>query len=389
VNRGNELEQTNISSYVGLYVHIPFCKTKCIYCDFNCYAGKNALIPDYVLALGKELVTYSDQGLVARTLYMGGGTPSLLSPSQVLYIVGTARDYLRLIDGAEITMEANPGTVSEQYFRDVLAVGVNRISIGIQSFKDDDLRRLARHHTVEEALEAYRAARAAGFENISVDLIYGLPFQTLDDWRHNLSRVVDIEPDHISLYALTVEEGTPLYRLISRGKLPSPDDDLMADMYELAQEVLEKAGYIHYEISNWCIPGKQSKHNMIYWREEPFIGAGAGAYGFLNSVRYYNELLPSKYISLINNGQSPIVWQEELSVPIERSEYVILHLRLAEGVNAEEFQSRYGQSLQSFLSGKIDDVAGLGLVEWKDNYFRLTPKGRLLSNEVFVRILPD
>ncbi len=389
MNRGNELEQTNKPSYVGLYVHIPFCRTKCIYCDFNCYAGKNALIPDYVLALSKELVTYSNQGLAAKTLYMGGGTPSLLSPSQVECIISTAHDYLRLFDDAEITMEANPGTVDEQYLRAILALGVNRVSIGIQSFKDDDLRRLARHHTVEDALEAYSAARAAGFENISVDLIYGLPFQTLDDWRLNLSRVIDIEPDHLSLYALTVEEGTPLHKLISRGKLPSPDDDLMADMYELAQEVLEKAGYIHYEISNWCRPGKQAKHNMIYWREEPFIGAGAGAYGFLNGVRYYNELLPSKYISLINNGQSPIFWQEELSAPIERSEYVILHLRLAEGVNAEDFQLRYGQSLRSFLSGKIDDVAGLGLVEWKDNYFRLTSKGRLLSNEVFVRILPD
>ncbi|MDQ3856411.1 MAG: radical SAM family heme chaperone HemW [Chloroflexota bacterium] len=376
------------SPHAGLYVHIPFCRTKCSYCDFNCYAGQNHLIPAYVEALRAELRLYAELGWRARTLYFGGGTPSLLQPAQVAAVVRTARSELRL-GSTEVTLEANPGTVDAGYFSALLETGVNRVSVGVQSFRDSDLKPLARHHTAQEAREAFLAAREVGVPSLSLDLIYGLPRQTLAAWEHNVWEALALEPEHISLYALQIEEGTPLARQVAQGRVEPVDDDLMADMYERAHELISAAGLRRYELSSWVLPGRESQHNRIYWRNEQYIGAGAGAHGYLSGIRYSNERLPSRYIECLRTGSSSEVEREEIGPELERAETVILGLRLEEGVSDGEFRERYGRSLDSVFGSALDEMLEYGLLTRADGRIQLTDRGRLLSNEVFQRLLPD
>ncbi len=372
----------------GLYVHIPFCRTKCVYCDFTCYAGQNHLIPPYVAALCRELEMYGERNWRATTLYLGGGTPSLLSEGQVAAIVDTARTALDFNPG-EVTLEANPGSVNEDYFRELLDVGVNRVSVGIQSFHDADLKRLARHHSVADAVEAFTSARSAGVPDISLDLIYGLPGQSLAAWRDNLEQAMALEPEHVSLYGLVVEEGTPLARQVARGKVSPPDDDLMADMYELAHEVISTSGLVRYEVSNWALPGHEARHNLVYWNNQPYIGAGAGAHGYLDGCRYSNELLPARYIRRVEQGELSAVEREPISHDLERAETVILGLRLDAGVSAAAFRARYGEDMVDCYGAVIAEMEHLGLLEWRGERLHLTERGRLLSNEVFQRLLPE
>jgi len=372
----------------GLYIHIPFCRTKCVYCDFNCYAGQNHLIAPYVTALCRELEIYGERNWRATTLYLGGGTPSLLSAEQVIAIVDTARRALEFSPG-EVTLEANPGSVDEEYFRRLLGAGVNRVSIGIQSFRDADLKRLARHHSVSEAVEAFASARAAGVSDISLDLIYGLPEQSLALWRENLDRAMDLAPEHVSLYGLVVEEGTPLARMVARGTVPPPDDDLMADMYELAHEVITAAGLVRYEVSNWALPGHEAQHNLVYWNNRPYIGAGAGAHGYLDGGRYSNEILPARYIRCLEQGQLSEVEREPISPALERAETLILGLRRDAGVSTAGFKARYGDNIAARYGPVIADMEDLDLLVWRGERLHLTERGRLLSNEVFQRLLPE
>lgn len=371
----------------GLYVHIPFCRTKCVYCDFNCYAGQSRLIPQYVDALLTELRAYARLGLKAKTLYLGGGTPSLLTVDQVGRIRRCGEDELGLSSG-EVTLEANPGTVTEEYFRGLRSVGVNRLSIGVQSFRDEDLRRLARHHSAADAEAAYAAARRAGFENISLDLIYGLPWQTVADWERNLLRALELHPEHVSLYALTVEEGTPLARLVERGRVPAPDDDLMADMYLLAHQMLESGGLGRYEISNWAIAGRESRHNLVYWQDEPFVGVGAGAHGYLARHRYSNELVPAGYIEVVGTGELSIAQSEPVHPALERAEAVMLGLRLDAGLSCRAYEARFGEPLGERFGPQLREAEGYGLLTWELDTLRLTDRGRLLSNELFQNLLP-
>ncbi|MDQ3328667.1 MAG: radical SAM family heme chaperone HemW [Chloroflexota bacterium] len=372
----------------GLYVHIPFCRSKCVYCDFNCYAGQNHLIAPYVAALCRELELYGERNWRATTLYLGGGTPSLLSPEQVAAIVHTARTALEFRSG-EVTLEANPGSVDEEYFLAVLGAGVNRVSIGIQSFRDADLKRLARHHSVSDAVQAFASARAAGVPDISLDLIYGLPDQSLANWRENLDRAMDLAPEHVSLYGLVVEEGTPMARMVARGKMPAPDDDLMADMYELAHEVITCAGLVRYEVSNWALPGHEARHNLVYWNNLPYIGAGAGAHGYLYGGRYSNELLPAHYIRRLEQGCLSEVEREPITPALEQAETLILGLRLDAGVSTTKFEGRYGVDLKTRYGAVVAEMEHLGLLAWRGKRLHLTETGRLLSNEVFQRLLPE
>lgn len=371
----------------GLYVHIPFCRTKCTYCDFNCYAGQNHLIAPYVEALQRELMLYGQQGWRAVTLYFGGGTPSLLTPEQVGSVIETARASLGLEDG-EITLEANPGSVDEEYFRRLLEVRCDRVSIGMQSFLDSDLKQLARHHTVEDAVEAFTSARRAGVRSISVDLIYGLPDQSLCAWEYNVHRALELGPEHVSLYGLVVEEGTPLARQVARGKVSPPDDDLMADMYERAHQLMSAAGLVRYEVSNWARTGHEAQHNLVYWHNRHYIGAGAGAHGYLDGARYSNELLPARYIKRLETGQLSEVERETLPPELERAETVILGLRLDVGVGRAEFFERFGQDPVDLYGGIFEEMEGAGLLVWNGDRLKLTERGRLLSNEVFQRLLP-
>ncbi len=288
-----------------------------------------------------------------------------------------------------MTLEANPGTVDEDYFIDVLRAGVNRLSLGVQTFVDGDLRRLGRRHTAQGARDALSAARSAGMRSVSLDLIYGLPGQSLDGWERNLEEALDLEPEHVSLYGLTIEEGTPLARQVARGIVEPPEDDLMAAMYENAHRRISSAGLHRYEVSNWSLPGHESRHNLVYWKNRPYIGAGAGAHGYLNQSRYSNELLPARYIARIADGTMSEVERETIGPALERSETVILGLRLDEGVSAGEYQDRYGRDLRLDYASVWSETEDLGLVRWHGDTACLTEKGRLLSNEVFERLLPE
>ncbi|MFN2225688.1 MAG: radical SAM family heme chaperone HemW, partial [Anaerolineae bacterium] len=259
---------------LGLYVHIPFCQSRCRYCDFNTYAGLEGLFETYVRALVRE-ITLAGTARVS-SVYIGGGTPTVLPLLSLIQILDAIQAGFDLAADAEVTIEANPGTVEAGTLAALRVRGVNRLSLGVQSFADGELRRLGRIHTAEQAAAGLAAARQAGFDNVSLDLIFGLPGQALADWRFSLECALALEPEHLSLYALSVEAGTPLARDIARGHLPMPDPDLAAEMYEMAAEVNAQAGYQHYEISNWARGwGRQCRHNLIYWRNEPYLGLGA------------------------------------------------------------------------------------------------------------------
>ena len=333
--------------------------------------------------------------LPAKTIYLGGGTPSLVPVAHVEKILHACHRAFVVASDAEITLEANPGTVDADKLRALHALGVNRLSIGVQSFDDAVLRRLNRGHTVADAVETYDLARRVGFDNVNLDFIYGLPLQTLNDWRATLERACALAPEHLSLYALKVEEGTGLDRQIKRGKYPAPDDDLAADMYELAEEMLGAAGYAQYEISNWARVGtrhvspRQSRHNLTYWRNEPYLGFGAGAHSSFGGERYWNVLSPLEYIQYMERGESAVAGREEIRRELEMAETMILGLRLNEGIAFDAFAARYGENAREKYGRTLREIRELGLVELSEERVRLTPRGRLLSNQVFWRFLPD
>ncbi|MBI4499177.1 MAG: radical SAM family heme chaperone HemW [Chloroflexi bacterium] len=408
---------------IGLYLHIPFCEKKCHYCDFNTYAGMDALIPRYVEALiaevtrwgvalaGGQLPGTGPERAPARTVFFGGGTPSLLTPEQVAAILSACRRAFLLAEDAEVSLEANPGTLSVDLLRGFREAGVNRLSMGVQSFHDDELRWLGRIHSVAEVLASFERARAAGFANINLDLIYGLPRQSLDRWQESLRRALALRPEHLSCYALTVEEGTPLGRWVDQGRVPLPDPDLAADMYLATEEGLAAAGYEHYEISNWALPDRACRHNLIYWRNTPFLGCGAGAHSYLGGWRFADIRLPNHYIravaclaetalpdlSLAVQGEplaeealrrvAPVAMVEPIPPAVARGETMMLNLRLAEGVDPADFARRFGCTLEETYGPVLAELEGYGLLEWHEGRLRLSGRGRLLSNEVFVRFL--
>lgn len=398
---------------LSLYVHIPFCRARCPYCDFNTYAGRDDLILPYLRALAAEAELWS-QALAASdldfsvvTLYFGGGTPSLLSPSQIGGMLMTLRGLFSVPSGAEISMEANPGTVTYTKLKELHRRGVNRLSIGVQSFDDRLLKVLGRQHSAAQAQAAYQGARRAAFSNVNLDLIYGIPAQSLIDWSAELQKAVSLEPEHLSLYPLTVEEGTPMAQWMAEGRMASPDPDLAADMYEMAEERLAKAGYRHYEISNWARPGKECAHNLTYWRNQPYLGLGAGAHSCLAGCRFSNLRLPQSYIERLRDGEpagllanltpaGDALWQnmpwqrsaleaiEPITPEVRRAETLIMGLRLEEGVNL----SKLASPLPYRYQGAIAELAAVGLLTQENDSLRLTPRGRLLANEVFQRFWP-
>lgn len=397
-----------MTSY-SLYLHIPFCRHRCAYCDFNTYAGLQALIPDYVSALCAEarwLAEISGERLPFHTIFFGGGTPSLLPTHELERILTALNQAFELLPGSEISLEANPGTLHLDYLRGLRSLGVNRLSLGVQSALADELRLLEREHDLLDVIRAVEWARRAGFDNLNLDLIYGLPYQTLELWRVSLKWALRLHPEHLSLYALTLEHGTPMQHWVSHGLLPEPDADTAADMYDEASEQLEKAGYTQYEISNWAkeisnfeFPISKllaCRHNLQYWRNLPYLGLGAGAHGYAAGVRYSNHLNPAAYIRRLtaHNTQyeptfpfplSPAVAE---SHPVDRAgeigETMMMGLRLTrEGVRDAVFQARFGVSLQDQFAKPIARLQGDGLLEWAGDALRLTRRGRLLGNRVF------
>jgi len=374
---------------IALYIHIPFCRAKCAYCDFNSYANLNSVHDDYTDALVREIELAAP--LSVRTIYIGGGTPTVLPLSHLARIFEAIRREFVTIATTEITVEANPGTVAPEQLADLRTLGVTRLSLGVQSFIDSELRLLGRIHSASEAMKAFQAGRQAGFDNLSLDLLYGLPGQQLASWRRSLDQALALHPDHLSLYALTLEEGTPLAAAISRGYLPTPDPDLAADMYELAQDMLSDAGFSHYEISNWARSSEWiCQHNLTYWRNEPYLGIGAGAHSWLGRRRWSNVPGPEKYSERVCNGQQPIATDETIGFEMEMGETMMMGLRLLdEGVELARFQARFGMDLCLHFADELRELAQLGLVETSSERVILSERGRLLGNQVFLRFIGD
>jgi oxygen-independent coproporphyrinogen-3 oxidase len=374
---------------IGLYIHIPFCRAKCAYCDFNSYAGLEDLFGDYAAALAREMEQAGPARV--RTIYVGGGTPTVLPLSHLVQILEAARRAFVVDLDAEVSIEANPGTVNGGTLASLRALGVNRLSLGVQSLDGAELRLLGRIHTAAEAVAAFGAVRQAGFENLNLDLIYGLPGQAIAAWQETLERALALEPDHLSLYALGVEEGTPLAAAIAQGVLPEPDPDLAAEMYEWAEDTLAAAGYLHYEISNWARePRFQCRHNLTYWRNEPSRGVGAGAHSWLGGRRWANVAHPAEYAARFVGGRCPAEAEEKIGPALEMGETMMMGLRLLdEGVPFARFRERFGEDLRQRFSGELTELAELGLIATDDQRIRLSRRGRLLGNQVFLRFLPE
>ena len=395
----------------GLYIHIPWCPTRCIYCDFNTYIDAGGdLKTRYHLALLREIreAAAALEHPPVDTLFFGGGTPTTLPAGQLVDLVEAVKANFQLRPDAEITIEANPGTLSVDYLRRLRQAGINRLSLGVQSFNDDELAFLSRLHNADTARQAVEHARAAGFENVSLDLIFNLPRQNLAQWQFNLREALKLGPDHLSIYSLIVEPGTPLHRQISQGLVPHPDDDLAADMYAATIDTLGSAGYFHYEISNWArangkisdwqTPSLASGHNLIYWRNQPYLGLGAGAYGTINSQRWANVKRPQSYVSRIESGGGLGLARDENTLEeIDREtsmmEHMMLGLRLVrEGVRAADFEARFGIPLEKKFGQAIALGLDRQLLEWLDTSagacLRLTGAGRFLANQAVMLFMP-
>jgi oxygen-independent coproporphyrinogen-3 oxidase len=408
-------------SDISIYIHIPFCKHRCAYCDFNTYANQESLIPEYVNALIKEINFVGRAAAKQRnetnipTIFFGGGTPSLLTAQQFDAILKALRESFSFTPDIEITIEANPGTVTLEQLHKLRKTGINRISYGVQSANMEELRMLERAHNFFDVIEAVTNSRKAGFNNLNLDLIYGLPEQTLDSWKTTLSRIIDLRPEHISAYALTLEHGTPFGRWSAKGLLPIPNPDLAAEMYEHAEEFLAPNGYAHYEISNWAKTNSKFKilnsefmcrHNLQYWHSLPYLGFGAGAHGYANGYRYSNVLRIKTYIERISSFKSQVPSYEfplspavvnthKQSLQDDISDYMLNNLRLTEmGVSDLDFKSRFGRGLLEVFPKEIEELISAGLLEKKGfeaseglELYRLTRRGRLLGNQVFIRFV--
>lgn len=408
-------------SEIGLYVHIPFCETKCPYCDFNTYSGIEKLIPTYVDALLEEIDRWGNlfPNTSARTVFFGGGTPSYIPAPDMQRLMDRLVTAFPLIPDAEVTLEANPGDVTVEKAESWLRSGFNRVSMGIQSFDDHLLKTLGRRHDSSGAKESFELLRRAGFENRSLDLMFGLPHQSLDQWKDSVDQALRLEPDHLSLYGLQLEKGTPLEADVRLGRVSTPDDDLAADMYLHAEEALAAAGFRHYEISNWALPGKESRHNLIYWQNNSYIGMGPGAHSSMLGHRFSNTRSPRWYMrslgfepqdeSLLSvlgakpqrqpipdstpgqirkmSKSGPIDFVEQTTLELELAETMMMGLRLDTGVSDADFRRRFERSLEEVFSEEIDDLIRSGLLEDTGSSIRLSERGRLLGNEVFGRFV--
>jgi oxygen-independent coproporphyrinogen III oxidase len=379
-----------------LYVHVPFCRLVCAYCDFVTVGGRTAEIPRYIAAVLAEIAARPAPGCL-RTIYFGGGTPSMLPAADVSRVIDAASEHWRTVDLAEVTLEANPSAREAPNWRDLRHAGVTRISLGVQSLRDADLRALARGHTTAEVVSAYRAVRAAGFESVNIDLIYGIPGQSVDDWRANLDAAIGLAPDHVSLYALQLvldpDEWAAPPRpgaLRWRTRLAGRQDDVVAaDQYGAAEEVLERAGYVHYELSSWARPGHESRHNLAYWRRRAYTGIGAGAHSYDGAdVRSWNVRDLDAYIAAIAAGVPPIAGSEHLDEPTRAFEAVALGLRHVAGTSRSGFAAEFGSDPAARYANPVGEATDRGLLELDGDVIRLSRIGRLLASEVLEAMLP-
>ena len=395
------------TSGIGLYVHVPFCKTKCPYCDFNTYQGIESQMGGYLEAVTGELRLWGEAlgRPPARTVFFGGGTPSYLPDGDIAAILDAASDVFAISPDAEVTIEANPGDLNLDACRGLRRQGVNRLSIGVQSLDNGLLQLLGRRHSADGAIEAFQTARAAGFDNVNLDLMYGLPNQSLSQWEDTITRLAALSPEHISLYALTLEEGTPMRLWADQGRIPEPDPDLAADMYALARQVLAASGYRHYEISNWSLPEREARHNLIYWRNEPYLGVGPGAHSRLGAYRFWTALAPRDYASRASQWrqESSGAWSdfggnelreartvdgwERIDADTDCAETMFLGLRLLDGLNLPQASAAISRDLAARYHAEIEELLTLGLLRREGDVIRLDESAYLIANQVFTRFL--
>ena len=368
----------------GIYLHIPFCRSRCSYCDFATDVYKSAeIVESYVSAIAKEIENFPASP-AADTIYFGGGTPSLLTAEQVEKILREINSKFEVTSDAEITMEMNPATVDAEKLHAYKSLGINRASFGVQTFNDRDLKLLARGHDANDARETFRLLRETGFDNVSFDLIAGLPDQTMDDWQRNLDEAITMSPEHISLYLLEIHEGTPLAEQLRSGRRKSIDDEVAAEMYNVMLARLAAAGYEQYEISNFSRPGFESRHNTKYWRLDPVYGFGISAHSFDGRERYANTRDTAAYVDSIRESGSAEISRETINA---ESEFIFLGLRLTRGINLAVFETRFGNDLPSTYRAELDRLTNAELVEISDGHLKLTGKGMLFSNEVFAEFV--
>ncbi len=363
----------------GLYVHVPFCLTRCGYCDFNAHAGLDELKTPYVEALEREAdTTATDWGGVRfASIFLGGGTPTTLPAGAIERLLGHLRDRFDVDPAAEVTCEANPDTVDRRSLAELRTAGITRLSLGVQSFDAATLTALERIHSADSARGAYADALAAGFEDVNLDLIYGADGETLDGWRRTLDEAVALDPEHLACYALTIEPGTPLGAKVAAGVVPAPDPDLQAEMFEHTCERLAEAGYRHYEVSNWAVPGRESVHNLGYWEGRPYLGLGAGAHSYRARRRWWNVRPPASYIQLAGAGRSPVGGGEHLTEEEARLERILLGIRSADGLPSADVPAEAARML-------VDR----GLATIDQDRLALTERGMLLANEAVLALSP-
>ena len=373
-----------------LYVHVPFCVKKCHYCAFVSNKPEKNELLEYSELLIRELQLSASGGGPVASVYFGGGTPSLLQPQQFARLLEEVAGQTGISSDAEITLEANPGTVDLLSLKAFHDAGINRISLGIQSFDDRFLECLGRIHTAEQSRQAFRDARKAGFKNVSIDLIHSLPGQSLDHWRAELQHAIKLSPEHISIYGLTVEEGTPFAHIYPAESPALADDDLSADMFELADGLLTESGFDHYEIANYAKPGYRSQHNSGYWRRDGYRGLGVAAHSFLREgygVRFSNPDNLEEYRRGVMSGLPTRIGEHQLSRDDAMTEYMFLGLRLSDGVDLLAFKDEFGTPLESVYGSATADLVRLGLLIQNENVLTLSLRGMLLSNQVFTRFM--
>ena len=368
---------------IGVYVHIPFCKQKCYYCDFISYCNKDDLIDDYVKAVRKEIRMQNIQSQIT-TVYIGGGTPSYIDSKYIVEIIEEIKKK-NISKRPEITIEVNPGTVTKEKLKNYKKCGINRLSIGLQSAQDEILKEIGRIHNFEQFLETYQMARKVGFKNINVDLILGIPNQRIKDLKNSLEKIIELQPEHISVYSLIVEDGTPIANKIEKGELELPDEDTERNMYWYVKNTLELNGYIHYEISNFAKKGRESKHNKNCWNQNQYFGFGVAAHSYRDITRYSNTEKIEEYIKNVMTerlDRNRIIHDIQKEYDAEK-EYMLLGLRKIEGINISEFKLKFGDNPIYLFRNELKKLTDEGLIIVDEDYIRLTNKGIDLANLVW------
>ena len=374
---------------LGIYIHIPFCMQKCLYCDFVSYINKSECVKEYINCMIKEIQSYDFKKYNITTIYIGGGTPSFIESDYIKEIINVIQNKLEKNDtrweDIEITIEVNPGTVTLEKLNDYKTVGINRISLGLQATQDRLLKQIGRIHNYKDFLEAYEILKRVGFNNINVDLMIGLPNQSIKDLKESLEKIIKLNPNHISVYSLIIEDGTPISKLLDEEKIKLPDEEIERQMYWYVKNKLELNGYNHYEISNFSKKGKESKHNLNCWKQKQYIGIGAAAHSYFKDIRYSNTNNIEEYIKNVkeNNIEKNRKIEEKQTIEDKKNEFMMLGFRMIEGVNIADFKAKFVDNPLYVYREKIKKLTDEGLIEVDLNNIKLTNKGLDLANVVF------